>query len=150
MDFEMLTLKERIFLRRLLSSFHRKKETNWFSLRVNLTTPEQVELTDLIAHLEVKGVQSPGLDWKTEFNKQREYSVALEHSRSDLWGVNQELRDKILALEAGQDYLKDQLISALRHSGCPCDSCRFHFKVYTEVLDERDPGSLKKIPPDSF
>lgn len=40
-----------------------------------------------------------------EYDKLRTYCMALERSRADLWGVNEELRNKIAALERGQEDL---------------------------------------------
>ena len=44
-----------------------------------------------------------------EFQKIQEYRVALESTRADLLGANQELRDKINALEKGQADLIERL-----------------------------------------
>lgn len=38
-----------------------------------------------------------------EFIKLQEYCVALETTRRDLMGINEDLREKILALERGQE-----------------------------------------------
>lgn len=35
----------------------------------------------------------------------KEYVIALEHSRADLWGANEELRNKIVSLEKGMEDL---------------------------------------------
>ncbi len=45
------------------------------------------------------------IDWKDSFCKLKEYSVTLEHTRADLWGVNEDLHAKIKALERGQEDL---------------------------------------------
>ena len=45
------------------------------------------------------------IDWRQEFLTIKEYSVALERSRADLMGSNEELRDKIKSLEHGQEDL---------------------------------------------
>lgn len=61
-------------------------------------------------------------------NHIREYAVALEHTRADLWGVNEELRKKIGALERGQDDLINALRSSLEHSTCTCELCVHTYK----------------------
>ena len=38
----------------------------------------------------------------------RDYMIALEHTRADLWGVNEDLRLKIAALEKGQEDLIEE------------------------------------------
>ena len=43
-----------------------------------------------------------------EFQHLQETRIALESSRADLWGVNEELRDKIKKLEAGQEELIEE------------------------------------------
>lgn len=44
--------------------------------------------------------------------RMREYAMTLENGRRDLWGVNEELRDKIAALEKGQLDLLESLKAA--------------------------------------
>lgn len=39
----------------------------------------------------------------------KEYAVALERTRADLWGSNEELREKIGALERGQEDLEQRI-----------------------------------------
>lgn len=46
------------------------------------------------------------INWKEEYLKQKEYVIALEATRRDLWGVNEELRIKIDCLEKGQEDLQ--------------------------------------------
>lgn len=43
-----------------------------------------------------------------DYNRLREYIVALERTRADLWGSNEELREKIGALERGTLILQGQ------------------------------------------
>jgi hypothetical protein len=43
-----------------------------------------------------------------DYEKLREYAIALEHTRTDLWSANEDLRSKCLALEEGQMQLQDQ------------------------------------------
>lgn len=51
------------------------------------------------------------LELKVEdYNRQREYCVALERTRTDLMSVNEELREKIGALERGQEELIKVLV----------------------------------------
>lgn len=42
-------------------------------------------------------------EWTRAFENQKKYVLALEATRRDLWGVNEELRDKIGALERGSE-----------------------------------------------
>lgn len=66
------------------------------------------------AHKELEGV-----DWicgckfimvtPEEFHKMNEDRVALERTRADLWGSNEELRNKIKCLEEGQLELQIKL-----------------------------------------
>jgi hypothetical protein len=39
----------------------------------------------------------------------REYAVMLERDRANLWGLNEDLRDKIKALEKGQEDLLNEM-----------------------------------------
>jgi hypothetical protein len=48
-------------------------------------------------------------DWKAAFEKLQEYTASLERNRSDLWGVNEELRLKIAALEKGMVDMQGEL-----------------------------------------
>jgi hypothetical protein len=49
--------------------------------------------------------ETVAIDWKEAYEKKLHYVVSLERNRSDLMGVNQELRDKIASLERGQEDL---------------------------------------------
>lgn len=57
-------------------------------------------------------------------NRLRNYACALEASRRDLMGLNEELREKIGALERGQEDLSIQLQLTIAHSICQCELCR--------------------------
>lgn len=49
-----------------------------------------------------------------EYAKLKEDKVALEATRADLWGVNEELRNKIKCLEEGQLEIQDRLASFIK------------------------------------
>lgn len=53
------------------------------------------------------------INWRDAYNTKHEYSVQLERERANLWGVNEELRNKIASLERGQEDLQ-AMLDALR------------------------------------
>lgn len=48
-------------------------------------------------------------EWKELYLKKCKYAASLERDRANLWGVNQELRDKINSLEQGQQAMLDAI-----------------------------------------
>lgn len=58
-----------------------------------------------------------------ELQREREHRVALESTRADLMGGNEERTDKIAALERGQADLQNLLSMVLGHSECACEAC---------------------------
>lgn len=49
------------------------------------------------------------LDWKKEYEESLLRIMTLERERANLWGVNEDLRNKISALEKGQEDLQEEL-----------------------------------------
>lgn len=66
------------------------------------------------------------INWREEFNKLQEYCISLEHTRADLMGNNEELREKIKSLELGQE----ELLTKIR---------RIEMK---KILDSYSPGNF--------
>src|SRR6266851_4190051 len=86
-----------------------------------------------------------------EYQRLKEYSVALESTRSDLWGVNEELRNKVIALELGQYDLQEQLSDAYNVLRRMRDHAAMHTsdrKQVAQFLDEKTRSRLQ--PPPSF
>lgn len=67
-------------------------------------------------------------DWKAEYLNLKEYVAALESTRRDLWGINEELRKKINSLEAGQSEL---IAKYYEHTG---EEFRFTDKPITKPI----------------
>lgn len=65
-----------------------------------------------------------------EIARDNEHRVSLEATRRDLMGLNEELREKIGALERGQDDLSVQLQLTIAHSVCQCELCRMTWQRY--------------------
>lgn len=89
----------------------------------------------------------------TDFQKLREYMVALERARADLMGVNEELRTKIAALERGQIDLADRLLAlrdvAKNRPGCArCQSGRKYYDAQDRI--ERCSNCDSPLPPVSI
>jgi hypothetical protein len=57
-----------------------------------------------------------------DYARQREYLCGLERERTNLWGVNEELRAKIRSLERGSLDLQG-IIAAIQSSEIMCSSC---------------------------
>lgn len=56
-------------------------------------------------------------DWRDAFEKIKVYVISLERDRAALWGVNEELRNKIKSLEQGTEDLQmilQQIKSTMR------------------------------------
>lgn len=67
-----------------------------------------------------------------ELQASKEYALALEATRRDLMSGNEELREKIGALERGQVELQNTLCFVLGHSDCRCEACTVEWKVYKD------------------
>lgn len=53
------------------------------------------------------------VDWRQVALESKEYAVSLERDRATLWRVNEELREKIAALERGSEELQNILNTPL-------------------------------------
>ncbi len=71
--------------------------------------PNDKSTVDLEQMIQAR-VRAPNMHLVTvDYERLKEYVIELEASRRDLWGVNEELRTKIVSLEQGQQALIDRI-----------------------------------------
>lgn len=98
----MLTIYERETILKLLFQLEPPSKYNPESkLIIDFNSWEWATLSILIKKLQSESVF-------IDHDRLREYAMTLEMARRDLWGANEELREKISALENGQLDLQEQ------------------------------------------
>lgn len=107
------------------------------------------------------------IDWKADYLNLKAYTASLERDRANLWGVNEELRTKIVALEKGQQDLIDlakaqgtdadvfvlkALLDKTDRALVRCiserDEARFNLKLAIEALakiSNKDPRKVNQL-----